>query len=307
MTLFGFLVRRMLVLLLVVVAVSSILFALIRLSGDPISILAPPEASREALEQLRSHLGLDDPILIQYGRFVRDSLRFDFGVSFRFARPALEIVLERLPATLVLSATSMLITLGIAFPLGILSALRRGNVLVHGSMTATFVLQSMPAFWLGILLIFLFSVELHVLPSFGYGRLRHLVLPSVTLAGFMLAKTSRFVSASLLQVLGTQYVQVARAKGLNERGVVLKHALKNALIPVITVLGLDVAGLVGGAVVTETIFAWPGLGRLLVQSASGRDYPVVQASVFLVTIMVVTVNFAVEVAYRFLDPRITWD
>jgi len=307
MTLFVFAFRRLLLLLLVVLAVSSLLFVLIRLSGDPVSILAPPEASPEILDQLRAELGLDDSMAVQYARFLRDSAKLDFGVSFRFARPALDVVVERLPATLMLGAVSMLVTLMIAFPLGILSALKSQSIFAYVSMMATFVLQAMPAFWLGVLLIFIFSVEFRLLPSFGYGQLKHLILPSLTLAGFMLAKTSRFVRTSLRQVLEAQYIQVARAKGLSEKSIVLKHALKNALIPVITVLGLDIAGLVGGAVVTETIFAWPGMGRLLVQSASGRDYPVVQASVFLVTLIVVAVNFAVEISYRYFDPRIGWD
>jgi peptide/nickel transport system permease protein len=249
-------------------------------------------------------MGFTDPLLVQYWRFFKGTLRLDFGLSFRHSQPALDLVLERMPATIQLTITAMIIAMIIAVPVGIISAIRRNSILDHIGMTGALLGQSTPVFWLGIMLILVFSVTFQWFPSSGRGTLEHLILPAVTLGMFSMARTARMMRSSMLEVLGQEYMKTARAKGLSPRMVILKHALKNALIPVVTIVGMELGTLLGGAVITETIFAWPGVGRLAVQAIYNRDYPVVQAAVFLLASIFVLVNLVVDILYTYLDPRV---
>jgi ABC-type dipeptide/oligopeptide/nickel transport system permease component len=249
-------------------------------------------------------MGFDDPLPVQYWRFLRGAVRGDFGNSLRHDEPALPLVWQRLPATIELTAFALGIALLLAIPVGIVSAVFRNTPIDYASTTFALVGQAMPTFWLGIMFILVFSVALQLLPSSGRGTWRHLLLPALTLGLFTTARIMRLTRSGMLEVLGQDYVRTARAKGANERGVVWKHALKNAGIPVVTIVGLELGTLLGGAVITETIFAWPGVGRLSVQAIYNRDYPLVQAAVFVLASTFVVINLAVDVLYTYLDPRI---
>jgi len=299
-----YLARRLLQSLLVLVGVSFVVFAILFLTGDPALVLLPPDASAADIAAFRERMGFNDPLLVQYGRFLRGALQGDFGQSVRHGEPAFALVVERLPATLQLSGAALLIALAIAVPAGIVSAVRRNSVLDYVATVTALLGQSMPTFWLGIMLILVFSVWLNVLPSSGRGGLEHLAMPAVTLGLFTTARIMRLTRSGMLEVLGQDYIRTAFAKGLTGRPVVWKHALKNAAIPIVTIVGIELGTPLGGAVITETIFAWPGVGRLSVQAISNRDYPVVQASVFLLASTFVVVNIAVDLVYTYLDPRI---
>lgn len=295
---------RILQLMLVALGISSLMFVLLRLSGDPVSLLLPLEASAAEIETLRRNLGLDAPLWIQYLRFLEGVVRLDFGESIVFRVPAFQIALERFPATLQLTAAALAIGLVVGLPLGVIGALN-SPAPVRAVVTLTTVVgQSMPSFWMGILLILVFSVTLRLLPSFGNESPQHLVLPAITLAAPMVARIIRLVRASLMEELGLDYVRTARAKGLTTMTMIRRHALPNVMIPLLTLIGVDVGILIGGAVITESIFAWPGIGRQLVKAVLGRDYPVVQATVFLIAILVVVINMTMDVMYRRLDPRV---
>jgi len=310
--------------LMVLFGISLIVFILLHLSGDPAVLLMPPDATREDIENFRKLMGFNDPLFLrwppweslsspwrpvtdtQYGRFMRGLVQGDFGLSFRHQQPALGLVLERMPATIELTLAAMLIAVCVAIPVGILAAVRRNTGVDHAGMVLALLGQSMPVYWLGIMLILLFAVRLNLLPAFGSGSLRHLVLPAITLGAFSMARIARLTRSGMLEVLGQEYVRTARAKGLAERRIILKHALKNAAIPVITVIGLDLGTLLGGAVITETIFAWPGVGRLAVQAIANRDYPVVQSAVFVLASIFVLINFLVDILYTYVDPRVAY-
>lgn len=295
---------RVLDLAVAVLGVSTVVFLLLRLSGDPVALLVTETTTPEEMERLREALGLSAPLWEQYGRFLAHALRGDFGESLRYTKPAAALVWETLPATLELTAAALVIATVVAVPLGIVAAVRRGTAIETSASVVTLLGQSMPFFWLGILLIFVFSVQLRLLPSFGRGSLWHLILPAVTLSAATLAKTARLVRAGMLEVMSQEYIRTARAKGLPEPRVIFRHALSNIAIPVVTILGLDFGLLLGGAVVTETIFAWPGTGRLMVQAIQGRDFPVVQAGVFILAIVFVVLNALLDLLYGWLDPRI---
>jgi peptide/nickel transport system permease protein len=299
-----FILRRLIQGVAIVLGVSLVTFGLLYVTGDPASLLLPIDASPQDLANLRSKLGLDDPLPIQYGRFLAGAVHGDFGLSVRQSEPALDLVLERLPATLELSLAAMLLAVVVAVPAGIIAAGWRGTLIDQGAMLVALIGQSIPSFWLGIMLLLFFSVQLGWLPPFGRGGLDHLVLPAVTLAMYSMARTARLVRSGLVDVLSQDYIRTARAKGLTESLVLRRHALRNAMLPVVTVLGLDLAHLVGGAVIVEFIFAWPGIGRLAVQSIGARDYPVVQAVVFLVAVGYTVVNVVVDVLYAYLNPRV---
>jgi ABC-type dipeptide/oligopeptide/nickel transport system permease component len=290
----------------VALGVVSFAFAALRLSGDPAATMLPGEASVEELTALRHALGLDQPLHLQYLRFLAGALQGDFGVSFRHLQPALGLVLERLPATIELALASLALALIVALPLGILAAIRRGRLDDMAAMGLAVIGQATPFFWMGIMLIMVVSVDLGWLPTSGRGGVQHLILPALTLATHLGASLARLTRTSMLEVLGQQYLVTARAKGVRERAVILMHALKNAAIPVTTMVGVQFGTLLGGAVVTEMIFAWPGVGRLAIQSIFARDYPVVQASVFTLALSFVAVNLAVDILYGYLDPRIRW-
>ncbi|MGH7392630.1 MAG: nickel ABC transporter permease [Candidatus Rokuibacteriota bacterium] len=299
-----FLVRRLFQSLLVLLGVSFVVFAILFLTGDPALVLLPPDASAADVQAFRERMGFNDPFFVQYWRFLRGALRGDFGESVRHGEPAFPLVVERLPATLELSGAALLIALALAIPAGIVSAVRRNSMVDYVSTVTALLGQSMPTFWLGIMLILVFSVWLNLLPSSGRGGLAHLAMPAVTLGLFTTARIMRLTRSGMLEVLGQDYIRTARAKGVAGPPVVWKHALKNAAIPIVTIVGIELGTLLGGAVITETIFAWPGVGRLSVQAIYNRDYPVVQASVFLLASTFVIVNIVVDVVYTYLDPRI---
>jgi ABC-type dipeptide/oligopeptide/nickel transport system permease component len=320
----GYLVRRLWQSLLVLFGISIIIFTILHLTGDPAVLLMPPDATQEDIDNFRKLMGFNDPLFFrwppwehlnppwrfltdtQYGRFFTGVVRGDFGNSFRHQQPAMSLVMERMPATVQLTLTAMAIAVCVAVPIGILSAVRRNSALDHAGMVLALLGQSMPVYWLGIMFILLFAVRLNLLPAFGAGSWRHLILPAITLGAFSMARIARLTRSSMLEVLGQEYVRTARAKGLSEFRTVLKHGLKNAAIPVVTVIGLDMGTLLGGAVITETIFAWPGVGRLAVQAISYRDYPLVQAAVFTLALIFVLINFLVDILYTYLDPRVAY-
>jgi ABC-type dipeptide/oligopeptide/nickel transport system permease component len=288
----------------VTLGVVTLAFVALRLSGDPAATMLPGDASVDELRHLRRTLGLDQPLHVQYLAFLGGAVRGDFGESFRHQQPAFGLVLERLPATLELAFAALLLAVVVALPLGIVAALYRGRAVDMLAMGFAVVGQATPYFWMGIMLILVVSVELGWLPTSGRGGWPHLILPAVTLGTHFAASLARLTRTSMLEVLGQNFVTTARAKGLGEPRVVLAHALKNAAVPVVTLIGLQFGTLLGGAVVTETIFAWPGVGRLAVQSIFVRDYPVVQAGVLVLALVFVAINLAVDLLYGTLDPRI---
>ncbi len=300
----SYLLRRGWQSILVLFGVSVVVFLILHLTGDPALLLLPPDASAEDIAKFRREMGFDDPMAVQYLRFLRGALRGDFGESVRHGEPAMGLVVERLPATFELAGAGLLLALCLAIPTGIVSAVRRNTAVDYVSTVLALLGQAMPTFWLGIMLILLFSVRLSWLPSSGRGDLEHLILPAITLGLFTTARITRLTRSGMLEVLGQDYIRTARAKGMSEPPVVWKHALKNASIPIVTIVGIELGTLLGGSVITETIFAWPGVGRLSVQAIFNRDYPVVQAAVFLLAATFVLVNFLVDVLYTYLDPRI---
>jgi peptide/nickel transport system permease protein len=299
-----YLLRRLLQSLVVLLGVSFVVFAILFLTGDPALVLLPPDASADDVKRFREAMGFNDPFLVQYGRFLKGALRGDFGQSVRHGEPAFGLVLERMPATFELAGAALLLALCLAIPAGILSAVRRNSVLDYVSTVVALFGQSLPTFWLGIMLILVFSVQFNLLPSSGRGTLEHLILPAVTLGLFTTARITRLTRSGMLEVLSQDYIRTARAKGVSDPPVVWKHALKNAAIPIVTIVGIELGTLLGGSVITETIFAWPGVGRLSVQAIANRDYPVVQAAVFLLATTFVAVNLIVDLVYTYLDPRI---
>jgi ABC-type dipeptide/oligopeptide/nickel transport system permease component len=295
--------RRVVRLVVVLAGVSLVTFAILHVSGDPVSLMMPeaPEADRAAL---RLAMGFNEPLPVQFGRFVGNIVRGDFGQSFFHREPALHLVLERMPVTLLLTVLAMALSLAIAVPVGILSAVRRNSVFDHGATFVVFLGTSMPVFWTGIMLILLFAVQLRMLPVSGWDTWSALVLPAVTLATFSTPLLLRIVRSSMLEVISLDYVRTARAKGVSEWIVIWHHALVNAALPLVTVAGLQFGLLLGGAVITETVFAVPGVGRLIVGAIRQLDFPIVQAGVFLLALIVVLVNFAVDMLYLYLNPQI---
>jgi ABC-type dipeptide/oligopeptide/nickel transport system permease component len=284
--------------------VLTLVFVVLHMTGDPVLMLLPPDPSREEIEALTRTLGLDQPLHVQYWRFFLKVARGDFGTSLQHQQPALALVAERLPASLLLATTGVGLAVLVAVPLGIVAALRRGGLVDHVAVTLAAVGQSAPFFWIALMLMLVFAVTLHWLPTTGYGSWRHLVLPALTLASYPMAAIARLVRANMLDVLGMEYVKAARAKGLGETRVVLKHALKNAAIPAVTVIGLQFGLLLGGSIVCEMIFAWPGVGRLIIFAIYNRDYPLVEAAVFVMAMVFVLANLLVDLCYAWLDPRI---
>jgi ABC-type dipeptide/oligopeptide/nickel transport system permease component len=283
-------------------------FSLIHLvPGDPVQAMLGESASPQDIAQLRARLGLDRPLFVQYVSFMKGAAAGNLGTSLRTNQPVANVILERLPATFELAAAAMLVALLIAIPLGVIAAVRAGTPTDHVATTLALVGISMPNFWLGPLLAIVFSVALGWLPVSGRGTPAHLVLPALTLGAPLAAVLARMTRASVLEELRELYVLAARARGVSRTRAVLKHAFRNSLIPIVTVLGLQLGSVLTGAVITETIFAWPGVGRLLVQSISARDYPAVQGCVMLIAVTYVSANLLVDVAYGFLDPRIRYE
>ena len=299
-----YLTRRLLQSLLVLFGVSFVVFFILHLTGDPALVLLPPDASAEDVQRFREAMGFNDPFFVQYARFLSGALRGDFGQSVRHGEPAFDLVVERMPATFELAGAALGVALVLAIPAGIISAVRRNTMLDYVSTVVALLGQSMPTFWLGIMLILVFSVQFNLLPSSGRGGLAHLILPAITLGLFTTARITRLTRSGMLEALNQDYIRTARAKGVGGPPVIWKHALKNAAIPIVTIVGIELGTLLGGSVITETIFAWPGVGRLSVQAIYNRDYPVVQAAVFLLSSTFVLVNLVVDMLYTYLDPRI---
>jgi peptide/nickel transport system permease protein len=299
-----YVVQRLVQGLLVLLGVTTIVFALTFLSGDPAVTLAPLNTTAEELELFRHRMGLDRPVPVQYVDFLTHAVQGDFGSSFRYHEPAMGVVLERAPATLRLTAVAVLFSLLVSIPLGVLAALHHGRAIDAVARLLALIGQSVPSFLLGLVLILVFAVGLHWLPSSGAAGWQSLILPGVTVAGFSAAVLARVLRSSMLEVLGQEYIRTAYAKGLRDRRVLMGHALKNAALPFTTLLGLQVGFLLSGTVVAETVFSYPGMGRLAVEAISTKDVPVIQSFVTLTAAIVVVVNLLVDLAYRRLDPRI---
>ena len=284
--------------------VVTIVFALMHASGDPATLLVSQDATQADIAQIRRAYGLDQPLSVQYARFVSRAARGDLGYSYRQGLPVAELIAERLRATCELALAGLAVAVMLGIPLGIVAAARHGSVLDTTAMTVALLGTSVPSFWLGLLLIIVFGVELGWLPISGSGTLKHLLMPAFVLGGFYAAQISRLTRTSLLEVLAQDFVRTAWAKGLAMRAVLLKHVLRNATLPVMTVLGMDFGRMLGGAVVVETIFAWPGMGRLAVQSVLGRDFPVVQGTAIMGAAIFLAVNLLIDLLYGWVDPRL---
>jgi ABC-type dipeptide/oligopeptide/nickel transport system permease component len=303
-----YLIRRLLLTIPVLFGVATLVFSLIHLvPGDPVQAMLGESASPQDITELRGRLGLDRPLPVQYGAFLKGIARGDLGASLRTNQTVTAAIAERMPATLELAFAAMCVAILIAIPLGIVAAVRAGTHVDHAATTLALIGISMPNFWLGPLLAILFSVTLGWLPVSGRGTAAHLVLPAITLGAPLAAVIARMTRASVIEELRELYVLAARARGLSRARAVLRHAFRNSLIPIVTVLGLQFGAVLTGAVITETIFAWPGVGRLLIQSISFRDYPLVQGCILLIAITYVTMNLLTDLAYGFLDPRIRFD
>ena len=299
--------RRLLLAPLSLLLVSAVVFAILHLTGDPVAVYLGTEATPERIAELRAQLGLDRPLAFQYLRFLAGATRGDFGRSLRFDRPALDVVVLHLVPTAKLAAAGLLLALGVGLLLGITAAVRRGTWIDHTISGISILGLSMPSFWLGIMLIVIFAVRLRWLPTSGMESLRHYVLPAMTLAAFLVPQFMLVVRASLLQVMHELYVTTARAKGVWETRVFTRHVLRNALPTIVAFVGLQLGTLLGGAVVTETVFAWPGIGRLTVDAVSQRDVPVVEAAVLILALGVVACNFAADLVNAAVDPRIRYE
>ena len=301
-----YVLRSLIQLVLVTWAVATTAFLLVFMSGDPVMLMVPMNATREEVEALRDALGLNQPLWVQYARYMVRAVQGDFGVSIKAGQPALNLVLERIPATLELGLSGMILATVVGVGVGVLSALKRdswidaaGRVLALGS-------QAMPIFWLGLILIIIFSVKLRLLPPFGRGGLKELILPAITMATYNIPLILRLTRSTFFDVLYQDYVRTARAKGLPERVVVFVHILRNAAIPLVTVLGMNFGRILGGAIVTETVFAWPGVGSLSIDAIFTADYPVIMAATIILVVSVVVINFLTDLTYAVLDPRIRY-
>lgn len=305
---FQYILKRLLSTLPVLLGISLLLFFMLRmLPGDPAQVLAGQMASQEDIKLIRQQLGLDRPIIVQYGLFLQRLVRFDLGRSARTQNPVMKEIWARLPNTVVLAVAAITLACLFGIPAGILSAVRPYTWIDYLFTSMALFGISMPVFWLGLMLVVIFSVVLKWLPAGGTGSFKHILLPSFTLAAFVVAFITRMTRASMIEALSQDYTTTARSKGLKEEVVIVKHALKNALIPIITVVGLQFGLLLGGAVLTETVFAWPGLGRLIVDSILARDYPVIQGTILIFGLLYIMVNLTVDLLYAYIDPRIRYD
>ncbi|KPL50932.1 ABC transporter permease [Prosthecomicrobium hirschii] len=305
MRLAAFLAHRLALALVVLVGVSLVVFLCLFLTGDPAALMLPPDATRDEIQRFRAAMGFDDPWVVQYLRWIgRIVLDGDFGTSLRFGRPVGELIRERLPATALLAVVALAWSTAVGFVLGTIAAVRRGGFVDFLVRAIALSGQAIPVFWLGLLLILFVSLRLRWLPTGGYGEARHLVLPAIALGAYYMSAVTRLVRASLIEALDQDYVRTARAKGLSEWRVVVRHALRNALIPVVTVQAMYFASLLGGALVTEIVFAWPGIGRLAVQAIQNRDFPLAQSIVLLAAAVFVVTNLLVDILYVVLNPRI---
>ena len=299
-----YVVGRVLQAVVALLGVTCVVFLLVSLSGDPAFILLTPEAGEEQRAAFRKLYGLDQPLPVQYARYVSHVARGDFGSSFAFNRPAIQVVLERLPATLLLTATAVALGVVVGMPAGVAAAVKASGPLDRLVMALVLLGQSVPTFWLGLLMIRIFAVNLRWVPVSGHGTVLHLVMPAVALGLYLAALLARLTRSEMLEALAQDYVRTARAKGLSERVVTVAHALKNALLPIVTLIGLQLGALLGGAVVTETVFAWPGIGSLVLDAILRKDYPVLLAAVEFVAAAFIVINMALDLLYGYLDPRL---
>jgi len=316
----AFAIRRLLEALVVLLVVALIAFTLFRFVGDPVSQMVGQDASVEDRETIRRELGLNDPILVQFARFVGNAARFDFGISYQMKQPVVRLIAERLPATLELALAAALFAIALGIPMGVYTGIHRDSWLSKVFLTVSLVGISMPTFLIGILLIYVFSVWLNILPSFGRGEvvdlgfwrtglltasgLKALILPAITLGLFQMTLVTRLVRAEMLEVLRTDYIKFARARGLPERAINFGHALRNTLVPVVTVIGLQLGAIIAFAIITETVFQWPGMGLMFIQAVQSADIPVMAAYLLLVALFFIIINFIVDLIYVRIDPRI---
>ena len=316
----AFVVRRLLQSLLVMFVVALLAFMLFRYVGDPVNQMVGIETTPEQREALRERLGLNDPVIVQFGRFILDAARFEFGNSYQFKKPVAEMILERLPATLELSVVSAIFALLVGIPMGVYTGLNRDSWLSKVFLSVSLIGISLPTFFIGILLIFVFAVNLQVLPSFGRGEvvdlgfwttgvltvsgLKALILPSITLGLFQMTLIMRLVRSEMLEVLRMDYIKFARARGLKNRAVHFRHALKNTLVPVITITGLQLGSIIAFAIITETVFQWPGMGLLFLQAVQNVDVPIMAAYLLLIAFLFVVINLIVDILYFVVDPRL---
>lgn len=324
---FKYIGRRLLQSVIVMLGVSILAFSVLFLSGDPTYLYVNERASEEQIQEMRQQLGFDQPIYIQYGNFLKDAVQGDFGKSLRYGQPAMKLVLERFPATVELTLIGMFIAVMFAIPLGVLAASKRNSMLDGGTMVFAMVGQSIPGYWFGLMLILIVGVHWKLLPisgrvpllepllrgnfgvffsSLGPG-IRHLILPGIASGIWSLSRNTRLVRSSMLEVLGVDYITTARAKGVAEKKVIMKHAFRNAMIPVVTIVGLEVGFLLSGNIVIENVFAWPGIGRLIIFAINQKDFNVVQAGVITLAFFFVMLNLLVDVLYTWLDPRIRYN
>lgn len=303
----GLIIKRLLQMVLTLFIVSLIVFFMVRLKGDPISVMAPPTFNEEQIARMREVWGFDKPLTEQYYIFITRAITGDFGQSIQARRPAMDLVIERLGNTYLLALSAAFSGLAIALPLGIISAVRRNSFIDVASSMLASLGNAMPNFWLGLMLIIVFSVNLRILPAFGALEPAALIMPTVTLAVGTAARLSRVTRSAMLEVLNQDYIRTALSKGLRSRQMLYRHALRNALIPIVTVFGLQLGWLLGGSVVVESVFSWPGLGRLMIESINVRDITVVQAGLFWFALSFILINFAVDMLYVYLDPRIHYN
>jgi peptide/nickel transport system permease protein len=302
-----YIIKRVSQIIPVLLLIVLVVFMLVYVAGDPVALMLSEDATQEEVQQLRESLGLDLPVHQQFITYVGNILQGDFGRSYRYNQDAMSIVVERLPATLELAAASMAVALIISIPLGVWSATKQNSFFDIFATGGSILGKAMPNFWLGIMLILLFAVNMQIFPVSGRGTPMHLVLPAITLGTGIAAEMTRLIRSNMLENLGQDYIRTARAKGLKERTTVYRHALKNSMVTVVTITFIQVSTLVGGALVTEVVFAWPGLGQLLVQAVYTRDMAIVQAGVFVIAIMVIFINLFADILYRWLDPRIQYE
>ena len=300
----GFFTRRLIQGVISIIGASMIIFVISRLSGDPILMLLPNDAPASMIEETRRNLGLDKPLWVQYLIFAQNALVGDFGNSYRWKMPALKLILDRLPATIELALCGLLFSVAVAVPVGVMSAVHRGGWIDRIGRVFAMLGQAMPAFWVGLLLILVFAIKLNWLPAFGHGSWSQLVLPAISLGWYPVAAQTRIVRSAMLDVLDSDHIRLSRALGTPERLIIWKYALRNAAVPLLTMLGVYFAAMLGGAFVVETIFAWPGVGRTVVEAVFSRDFPVVQAGVLFTSILFVISNLLVDLSYGLVDPRI---
>ncbi len=299
-----YIAKRLLQSIFAIWGISLIVFIVLNMSGDPVTLMLPETASFEEIEAMREKMGYNDPIYVQYWRFISNAVRGDFGMSYNYNQPALDVVMERIPATVTLGVSALAISLIVGIPAGIIAAIKRNTMLDSIIRTLALLGQCVPAFWMGIMMMLLFAVKLGWLPTSGFGSWSALIMPATTLGLFSAATITRMLRSNMIEIMSKEYIDVAKAKGLKGYAVICKHAFKNALSSIMTVISLQVAHLVGGSVITETIFAWPGIGRLLIQSINNSDFMVVEVIVMMMATSFVMVNFVVDILYCVINPRI---